>query len=639
VSQKVDFRKHLNQKQLEAVSRSDGPVLVVAGAGSGKTRTIVYRVAWLVQQGVDPSSILLMTFTRKAAQEMLSRASQLIEMELFDVAGGTFHSTANLALRRYAHYLGIQSSYSIMDQSDIVDAIEFIRKNIVPGGNQGKGFPRSRTIAEILSRAAGTDTGIEQVLKERHPHFLEFIPQIEQIREMFMEHKRTNHLMDYDDLLLNFKALLENSEIARSELSLRWKYILVDEYQDTNTLQAEIVRKLAYEHDNVMAVGDDSQSIYSFRGADFRNIMEFPTLFPGTQVIRLEQNYRSTAPILHLTNSIIARATTGYPKRLFTEKKTGHLPVAFRPWGEREQSQIVTRLVQDSLRQGIGLSEMAVLFRAGFHSFDLEAELARNGIPFTKYGGFKFMESQHIKDVLAHLRVINNHRDRLSWMRILAILPGVGLKTASKLAHALSETLDLTQCKSLVTNSKKFKTHFDHLLNTIWNTKIMAGTIAKKVEEINSYYYPFLQERYDNYPKRMRDLDQLANLTVPYKSLTRFLNEMALEPPDDSASSDRRSQDDKLVLSTIHSAKGLEWHTVCLIWVTEGRIPSPQAEAMDEDLEEERRLLYVATTRARERLIIIAPRISFDRRYGSVEIPLSRFIEDVPHGCIQWCST
>lgn len=638
VSQKLDFKKHLNDKQLEAVSSSDGPVLVVAGAGSGKTRTIVYRVAWLVQHGINPSSILLMTFTRKAAQEMLSRASQLIETELFDVAGGTFHSTANLALRRYAHHIGMESSYSIMDQGDMVDAIEFIRKNILPGGNQGKGFPRARTIAEIISRASGTDAGIEQVLRERHPQFLTFAPHVEQIRILFQDHKRTNRLMDYDDLLLNFKALLENSETARIELSLRWKYILVDEYQDTNTLQAQIIRALAFMHDNVMAVGDDSQSIYSFRGADFRNIMEFPNLFPGTRVIRLEQNYRSTAPILHLTNAIIARAATGYPKKLFTEKVTGQMPVGFRPWGERDQSQIVANLVKDSLRKGIRLSQIAVLFRAGFHSFDLEAELARSGIPFTKYGGFKFMESQHIKDVLAHLRVLHNQRDRLSWMRILAILPGVGMKTAAKLAQTLSETNDLSLCKDLVPSSKKFKAQFDHLMDTIWNVKISPGTIARKVEEINSYYYPFLQERYDNYPKRMRDLEQLANLTVPYKTLGRFLNEMALEPPDDSASSDRHAKDDRLVLSTIHSSKGLEWHTVCLLWVTEGRIPSPQAEGMDDDMEEERRLLYVATTRARERLIIIAPRISFDRRYGSVEIQLSRFIEDIPNGCIQWYS-
>jgi len=248
------------------------------------------------------------------------------------------------------------------------------------------------------------------------------------------------------------------------------------------------------------------------------------------------------------------------------------------------------------------------------------------------------MESQHIKDVLAHLRVMNNHRDRLSWMRILAILPGVGLKTAAKLAQALSDTHDPSQSKDLVPRSKRFKVYFDHLIGTIWNAKIASGTIARKVEEINSYYYPFLQERYDNYPKRMRDLEQLANLTVPYKTLGRFLNEMALEPPDDSASSDRHSNEDRLVLSTIHSAKGLEWHTVCLLWVTEGRIPSPKAEGMDDDMEEERRLLYVATTRARERLIIIAPRISFDRRYGSVEIQLSRFIEDLPSGRIQWNS-
>ncbi|MGB9618037.1 MAG: ATP-dependent helicase, partial [Desulfomonilaceae bacterium] len=321
MSRYVDFEKQLNPSQFEAVSVGEGPVLVVAGAGSGKTRTIVYRVAWLVNKGVPPSAILLMTFTRKAAQEMLSRASDLIQTELWDVAGGTFHSTANLVLRRYAKYLQLDPSYAIMDQSDTIAALDHIKKDQGGAGKLPKGFPKSRTIADVISRSSGAESSIEDVLKRRYPHFTEFASLIEQIYESYTAYKRLNNLLDYDDLLIHFKTLLETSVEVREQLSQRWRHILVDEYQDTNPLQGRIVRLLAYAHENVMAVGDDSQSIYSFRGADFRNIMEFPNIFHGTRLIRLEENYRSTQQILHLTNSLIARAATGYPKVLFSNKK------------------------------------------------------------------------------------------------------------------------------------------------------------------------------------------------------------------------------------------------------------------------------------------------------------------------------
>ena len=636
MSRYVDFEKQLNPSQFEAVSVEAGPVLVVAGAGSGKTRTIVYRVAWLVNKGVPPSAILLMTFTRKAAQEMLSRASDLIERELWDVAGGTFHSTANLALRRYAKYLELDSSYGIMDQSDAIAALDHIKKDRGAAGKLPKGFPKSRTIADIISRSSGAESSIEEVLKHRYPHFIEFASLIEQIHDSYVSHKRLNNLLDYDDLLLYFKTLLETSPEVRERLSQRWRHILVDEYQDTNPLQGRIVRLLAYTHENVMAVGDDSQSIYSFRGADFRNIMEFPNIFHGTRLIRLEENYRSTQQILHLTNSLIARAATGYPKVLFSKKKAGRRPCMFQPWNEREQSELIVRLIQESVRNRVRLSDIAVLFRAGFHSFDLEGELAKNKVPFVKYGGVKFSESQHIKDVLAYLRVINNHRDRLSWIRILTLLPGVGARTAAKLAAAISQEAELSKCIDLVPSSRKFKSDFDRMLHTLLAVKNTKSDLGAKVEEINRYYYPFLQERFDNYPKRARELEQLANLISPYKTLGEFLNDMALDPPEDADVSESYHDRERLVLSTIHSAKGLEWHTVFLIWVVEGRIPAPQAEAFEEDLEEERRLLYVATTRAKERLFLFAPRSMFDRRFGSVPTTVSRFIAEVSDSCLEW---
>jgi len=574
-----------------------------------------------------------MTFTRKASQEMLSRASDLIQTELWDVAGGTFHSIANLALRRYGKYLDLDSSYAIMDQGDTIGVLDHIKKDALNTVKLPKAFPKSRTIAEVISRASGAQKKIDDVLRQRHPHFIEFTPDIQKMRDLYVAYKKVNNLLDYDDLLLHFRTLLENSETVREQLSERWKYILVDEYQDTNPLQGQIVRLLAYKHDNVMAVGDDSQSIYSFRGADFRNIMEFPTIFPGARIIKLEENYRSTQQILNLTNSIIGRAVSGYPKVLFSRKKRGEPPNMFQPWNERDQSQLVVRMIKDSIRARVRLSDIAVLFRAGFHSFDLEGELARNRIPFVKYGGVKFSESQHIKDVLAHLRVINNNRDRLSWIRILSLLPGVGARTAAKLAAAISQEMELSGCVQLVPASKRFKPHFDLLIHTLLSVRNEKSDLGAKVEGINRYYHPFLQERFDNYPKRMRELDQLANLIAPYKSLGQFLNDMALDPPDDGDVSEPLEDRERLVLSTIHSAKGLEWHTVFLIWVVEGRIPAPQAEAFEEDLEEERRLVYVATTRARERLFLFAPRLAFDRRRGSVETRLSRFLAEVSDVC------
>jgi len=625
----IDYRRDLNDRQWEAVSVPAGPVLVIAGAGSGKTRTIVYRVAWLVDQGVDPSSILLLTFTRKSAEEMLSRASFLLDSRVNAVAGGTFHSTCNLLLRRYAGLLGFSSSFSIMDQGDTFEALDLVKKSLVPPLEDPKNFPKTRTIAEIIGRTQSGTMNLADVLAKRYPHFLPCAFDVEKIRALYDEHKRANNLMDYDDLLLNTVRLLEEHEHVRRAVSDQWQYILVDEYQDTNPLQARIVRLLAYTHDNVMVVGDDSQSIYSFRGADFTNIMAFVDAFPGALVVKLEENYRSTQPILTVTNSIIEKAAVGYPKRLFTRKEGGPLPLAARPETERDQSRFVVRCIQELSDHGVPFKEIAVLFRAGFHSFDLEGELSRSNISFVKYGGFKFLESLHIKDVLAHLKVVDNPRDRLSWIRILRLLPGIGEKTALGLAARVCEEGIPGDPASMASKGKKYAVHFAELTSLLKELRNRSHPIADKVDMVNRYYFPFLKTKYDNYPKRMKDLDYLADLTMRYRSLRQFLNDMALEPPDgDNAAGG--SKDESLVLSTIHSAKGLEWHTVIVIWAAEGRIPSPMAMSSPEDLEEERRLLYVATTRARHNLVIVAPRTFEDRRSGIVDLRLSRFFEEMP---------
>ncbi len=625
---RIDYEKELNEAQLAAVTTLEGPTLVIAGAGSGKTRTIVYRVAWLVEQGIDPSSILLLTFTRKAAEEMLNRASLLLDGRVSRVSGGTFHSTGNLLLRRYGSLAGLAPSFSIMDQADAIEAFDHIRRLILPK-DALKGFPKARTLAEIVSRATSENVTVGDTIRQRYPHMEPHAELIEQIRKAYVDHKHLNNLVDYDDLLLETIHLLEEHEHVREEISRRWRHVLVDEYQDTNPLQARMLYLIASGHDNVMAVGDDSQSIYSFRGADFRNIMEFPGVFPGARVVKLEENYRSTAPILAVTNIIISHATVGYPKRLFSRRSEGPLPLAVRPFSERGQSRFVLRCVRELSDHGILLRDVAVLFRAGFHSFDLEGELTRNSIPFVKYGGFKFLESLHIKDVLAHLKVLNNISDRLSWSRILRIIPGIGVKTALKFAGTLAETGIPRDSAEIVPRARKYAAQFEDLMSLLTELKEHSGSIAEKVDRVNQYYFPFLKDNYDNYPKRMRDLEHLADLTSQYRSLNRFLNDMALEPPDEDATAPG-TRSNSLVLSTIHSAKGLEWHTVIVIWASEGRIPSPMAKESTDELEEERRLLYVAATRAKHNLVLVSPRTILDRSQGQIPVRMSRFLEEVP---------
>ncbi|MHB8202822.1 MAG: ATP-dependent helicase [Desulfomonilaceae bacterium] len=619
----------MNPAQFAAVSTEAGPVLVIAGAGSGKTRTIVYRVAWLVDHGVDPSSILLLTFTRKASQEMLSRAIRLLDDRIALVSGGTFHSVGASILRRYSHFLDFEASFTILDQSDSHEMLDIARKELSPPIDDVKSFPKARTISEIISRAVGSGETIQDIIRQRYQHLENYGADIERVRAFYEQYKRTHHSMDYDDLLGRAIDLLETNDKIRNDVCSKWSHILVDEYQDTNRLQARMVRLLANEHDNVMAVGDDSQSIYSFRGADFKNIMRFPDLFPGTRIIKLEENYRSVQPILEVANSIIERAGMGFQKRLFTTRKHGTRPLLARPFSEKDQSVMILRMAKEFTRLGIPLNDVAVLFRAGFHSFDLEAELTKARRPYVKYGGFKFVESAHIKDVLAHLRVIANKSDRIGWARILKTIPHIGDKTAKALASGFVEADPLSDLAIIVPERKKYTDAARNLVNMLTQISHSDGSLPEKIDQVNRFLTPYLQSSYDNYPKRLRELDQLAQMSAPYKSLTEFLNDVALEPPDPEIDEDIDSQQ-RLVLSTIHSAKGLEWGTVIIIWAAEGRIPSPMSLGDPDDLEEERRLLYVAVTRAKERLVIVVPQTIYDRRLGLVPTTPSRFLEEIP---------
>ena len=433
-----DYAQELNPQQLAAVEVVDGPALVIAGAGSGKTRVLVYRVARLIDTGIDPASILLLTFTRKAAQEMLGRVGLLIGPQSDRVMGGTFHAVANVLLRRYGRTIGLEPGFTILDRGDSEDLVNLVR--VQTGLTEtGKRFPRKKTIADLFSKCANTMQSLEDVLFTEYNHFGEFLGELTKLQQAYESTKRQRQLVDYDDLLTRLLELLTVDERARLMISETYRYILVDEYQDTNRLQADVVRKLAATHENVMVVGDDSQSIYSFRGATFRNIMEFPELFPGTRIFKLEENYRSTQSILALANDIIQGATEKYSKTLFTQKGQGERPALVQTVGESPQSRFVAQKILELREDGVPLDDIAVLFRSSFHAFDLEIELAKRDVPFVKRGGFKFLETAHVKDVLAHLRVVHNPLDAVSWNRSLLLVDGVGQKRARDLMAQLAK--------------------------------------------------------------------------------------------------------------------------------------------------------------------------------------------------------
>lgn len=626
----LDYAAALNPQQLAAVTAADGPSLVIAGAGSGKTRTLIYRVAYLIDKGVDPTSILLLTFTRKAAQEMLQRAGLLIGARSERVAGGTFHSVANMLLRRYGRPIGLEPGFTILDRGDAEDLIALIRNQL--GLNEkDKRFPRKGTIAEIFSKCENTLASLEDVLLGEFAHFAEHLNDLDKLKKAYVAAKRQKQLLDYDDLLAKLRELLGVHEPTRQAISQNFRYILVDEYQDTNRLQADLVRKLAATHENVMAVGDDAQSIYAFRGATFRNIMDFPALFPGTTLYKLEENYRSTQPILNLANEIIQSATEKYAKHLFTRKLDGPLPALVQAAGENAQSRFIAQRILELREEGVPLDEIAVLFRSSFHSFDLEIELSRRNLPFVKRGGFKFIETSHVKDLLAHLRVIENPLDAVSWNRLLMLVEGVGPKKAQDLiASFVRSEQPLAVLREVSGRSSRPLKDLAIMLEEA--ARSTSLTPAEQVNEVYRYYLPILKEHYDDYPKRMRDLEHLYTIAERYAGLSDFLADLALEPPDSSVADVEAGDrdDERLVLSTIHSAKGLEWQCVFVIWVVDGRFPSAYSFMSEEELEEERRLFYVAVTRAKKHLYLTYPINIYDKATGSVLSKPSRFLDAVP---------
>ncbi|MBN1913855.1 MAG: ATP-dependent helicase [Candidatus Omnitrophica bacterium] len=626
----IDYKKELNPAQLRAVESTEGQYLVIAGAGSGKTRTLVYRVAHLVEKGIKPDEILLLTFTRKAAEEMLKRAAGLLDERCQKVSGGTFHSFANSVLRKYARRMGISNNFTILDRSDSEDTINLIRARL--GYHKlDKRFPRKKAINEVISLSINKSEGVESVLYDEYPQFIEWSDEIKKIGDEYTKYKFARSLLDYDDLLVYLKDLLEKHEDVRAALSGKYKYIMVDEYQDTNKLQAYIVCLLACEHKNIMVVGDDSQSIYSFRGANFKNIMDFPKIFKGAETITLEENYRSTQPILDMTNEVIRFAREKFDKKLFTRKTGGNIPVFIETRDENSQSRYIADKILELREKGVELGDIAVLFRSGWHSNDLEVELANRNIPFVKYGGQKFVEAAHIKDVISYLRIAYNPSDQVSWYRALLLLKGIGPKSAERIINGL---LSAKGRQDLDTALLDKNPGLKEMLKILEKVDPQKNTPAQIIHVFLKYYQPLLKEKYDDFNKRLNDLDSLERIASRYKSLEQFLADMALEPPEKNiVESGIRDRDDStLTLSTIHSAKGLEWKAVFVIYVAEGHLPSYLSMEDSDAIEEERRLFYVALTRAKDDLFLLKPHIdrsprSFMDGGGSVFTEVSRFLE------------
>ena len=625
----------LNPAQLEAVTAPDGPVLVIAGAGSGKTRTIVHRLAWLAEQGVPASDMLLLTFTRKASREMLLRATDLLGYSIGGVHGGTFHSFAFSVLRQYRPAWA-EGPVTVMDSADSASAIQQCKERLKVGKGD-RSFPKTQTIIGLLSKARNKEISIGDVLQRDAQHLLPHADALESIGEAYRGYRRQHGLLDYDDLLFELEDLLKGDpEAGREGLAERfrerYRYIMVDEYQDTNRVQARLVRLLAGEAGNVMAVGDDAQSIYAFRGADVRNILDFPKLFPGTRVIRLEENYRSTQPVLDVANAVLAPASEGFRKNLFTTKentpKTPRVRLV-RPMSDLTQANVVAARVEELLDR-YQAKEIAVLFRAGYQSYHLEVALSKRGIKFRKYGGLRYAEAVHVKDVVAFVRLAINPLDMPSFERVAGLSKGVGTKTAEKIYHVAAQG-DFDALRKACTKSPD-----------LWSDMLLLDklrehnlTPAALIEMVIEHYTPRLQAIFpDDWPRRQQGLSELAHIASAYTDLEQFVADLSLETPEDDA--DEFDEAGRVVLSTIHSSKGLEWDAVILLDLVEDRFPSRHALVRPEDFEEERRLMYVACTRAREDLELFVPATLYSRQNGGNEPATpSPFVRELPFSALE----
>jgi DNA helicase-2/ATP-dependent DNA helicase PcrA len=642
----INYRDVLNEEQRAVVMAGKGPLLVIAGAGSGKTRTLTYRVARLIEAGVAPGRILLLTFTNRAAREMLSRVETLLKGDVRRVWGGTFHSLGNRILRRHASSLGYENNFSILDAEDAKDMVESCIEEAAID-TKARRFPKGEVLTGLFSFATNTDTPLEQVIVAQYPQFEPLTQQIVRVDRLYQARKLERNAMDYDDLLVNWKRLLcEKPDIA-AVYQEQFEHILVDEYQDTNRLQADIVDLLAAKQRNLMVVGDDAQSIFGWRGANFANIFEFKDRYPDAQLFRLETNYRSTPEILMLANASVAYNRKQFPKHLQAVRPSRQFTPALVPLRDAEQqAAFVAARILELRDEGVPLDEMAVLYRSHFHSLELQLELTRRGIPYDVRSGVRFFEQAHVKDVVAYLRLLVNPRDELAWKRVLKLIPKIGNATAArvweKLAYA-PEPLALARTNELATALPKGAqsgwAEFVELLKALLEPDVVNNP-AKQIELVLARgYLEYLQATYENADAREEDLRQLANFAAGYETTELLLSELALinterfAPPGGTVGEDvlmGGDEDEELALSSVHQAKGLEWRVVFLLWAADGRFPSARSLRDAEGEEEERRLFYVALTRARDELYVCYPLLDTERGRQSVIQRPSRFVTEVP---------
>ncbi len=632
----IDYARELNPQQLEAVRAPEGPALVIAGAGSGKTRIVTYRVAYLLEQGVRPEEILLLTFTKKAAEEMLRRVSDLVPADLSRLWGGTFHHVGNRVLRRHAELLGFQPNYTILDREDSRVLLEASARE-TGADPRGKLFPGGKVLLEIIGYGRNTGIGIAEAVEVKAPHFGELAGRIERVAVRYHRRKRERNYLDFDDLLLFFEELLSRHPEIFDLYRGRFRHILVDEYQDTNIVQARIVDLLGGGHRNIMAVGDDSQSIYSFRGALFRNIRDFPRQYPGCRVFTVETNYRSTPEILGLSNRIIARAEDSFRKILRPVRPPGVSPALVRAGNVYEQADFVAQRIMELIDEGTNPSTIAVLYRSHYLSMEVQMELARREIPFTVRSGMRFFEQAHIKDALAYLKVIDNPRDEIAWKRILVRLPRIGTRTAERIWEAVSGLPDPLTGLTSVPVPPGARAGWEGFRRTIEKMRDLAprapaGLIGAVLE---GDYDDYLKSQFANYERRREDLIQLARYAARYDDLEQYLDELAMIGGLVAEDVEPGARREMVVLSTVHQAKGLEWDAVFVVWLAEGKFPVAASYGDAAALEEERRLFYVAATRCRRELYLLYP-LSQRSRSGmeALQRP-SRFLTELPPDCYE----
>jgi DNA helicase II / ATP-dependent DNA helicase PcrA len=642
----IDYPAELNEQQLAAVTAPPGPLLVIAGAGSGKTRTLTYRVAYLLENGIDPRNILLLTFTNKAARQMLDRVANLLPVDASGLWGGTFHSVGNRILRRHGSALGYSSGFTIMDREDQKDLINAVVANAGIDPKEIR-FPKGDVLAEIFSFVVNTETSLEELLAEKFPYFLPLLDKIQDVHARYEKKKKATNSMDFDDLLERTLSMLQQHEGIAAFYRRQFQFILVDEYQDTNKIQADLVDMLAVDHKNVMVVGDDAQSIYSWRGANFQNILEFPKRYPDAQVFKIEMNYRSVPEILEVANAAIAANVQQFRKHLSPTRGSSAVKPAVVGLNDgSEQAQFVAQRLLELRDENIDLSEIAVLYRAHYHAIELQLELSRRGIPYQITSGIRFFEQAHIKDVTAFIRFVANPRDEVAFKRMVKLLPGIGNRSAENLWNAwdrsLNERGEITSWgerllpMNVTAKSRKTWEQLAHTVDEIAPAGLPNPPSEMITSIVEAIYDDYAKVNFTNYELRREDLNQLAAFARQFKDVNEFLSQLALISNVDAEAAPNQMADKEAVnLSTVHQAKGLEFNTVFIIWLTDGMFPSSRSLDTRDALEEERRLFYVAITRAKDELYLTYPHMRLSGGYGDVFQRPSRFLREIPNELVE----